>query len=229
MIGNNKIDESLKVLLAKTDNLKLIPEVVVKNIKKTKNFIISEDPDNHDYIYKVKDLVELKGHKYKDIRNKISNFKREYPGFSKFQVSTTSKVDLARFKCFHDVFYRWSKDKDLTDEEFILEKTAIYRLIEHSKEFNLLIVEITYGEELLAFSINEIVAPGFAITHFEKAIKIHKYFNSYVVEQVTKLLDDFGCQKVNWEQDLGLPGLKQSKSCYCPTEMLNKYQVKLKN
>jgi hypothetical protein len=229
MIGDNKIDESLKALLTKTDNLKLIPEVIVKNIKNPKKFIVTEDPDNHDYIYLVKNLIELKGQKYKDIRNKISKFKREYQGFDKFHVSTTSIVNLDRFKCFHDVFYRWSKDKDLTDEEFKLEKTAIYRLIEYSKEFNLLIVEIKHGEELLAFSINEIVAPGFAITHFEKAIKIHKYFNSYVVEQAAKLLNDFGCEKVNWEQDLGLPGLRQSKSCYCPTEMLNKYQVKLKN
>lgn len=227
VIGNHIIDQTLKILFKDTKTLKLVPEVVVDSIKKKADFKILEDKDNHDYIFNVKDLFELKGQKYKDIRNKISRFKREYPGFDKFQITTTSVVNIDRFKSFHDVFYRWSKGKDLTDEEFILEKTAIYRLIEHSKEFNLIIVEIKLGEELLAFSINEIVAPRFAITHFEKAIKIHKYFNSYVVKQAVKLLYDFGCEKVNWEQDLGLPGLRQSKSCYCPAEMLNKYQINL--
>jgi hypothetical protein len=92
----------------------------------------------------------------------------------------------------------------------------------------LLIIEIKLGNELVAFSINHIAAPGYAITHFEKAIKIHKYFNSYVIYQVARLQDEFGCKKVNWEDDLGFPGLRQNKSSYHPAEMLNKYQIRRK-
>ena len=73
----------------------------------------------------------------------------------KFYLNKNSKIE--RFKCFHDVFYRWSKDKDLTEEEFGLEKIAIYRLVEHSKDFNILIVEFRLGDELIGFSINEIL------------------------------------------------------------------------
>jgi len=225
LIGSSDIDRSLDALLAKTDVLKLVPEVVINNIKYPDNFNITEDQDNHDYVFNVKDLVDLCGLKYKDIRNKINKFKREYPGFEKFDITATSVLDIDKFKSFHDVFYRWSRDKDLSEKEFELEKTAIYRLVEYSKEFNLLIVEIRHKGELLAFSFNEIVEPGYAITHFEKAIKIHQHFNSFVVHEVSSFLAEFGCKKVNWEQDLGLPGLRRSKSDYCPSEMLNKYKI----
>lgn len=227
VIGNSKIDDTLRVLLNNSKTLKLIPEVVVKAIKNKEDFKVTEDIDNHDYIFNISDLANLPGHKYKTIRNKISKFKRDFTDFEKLSVSTTSVVDIERFKCFHDVFYRWSKDKDLTEEEFGLEKTAIYRLVEHSKDFNILIVEFRLGGELIGFSINEILTPGYAIAHFEKAIKIHKYFNAYMVQQVAQMMENFGAKKVNWEQDLGLPGLRRSKSNYCPTEMLNKYQVSL--
>lgn len=226
IIGSNKIDDSLSELLRKTSELRLVPKVVVDNIKNPHKFIIENDRDSYDYIYNVKDLVELKGNKYKNIRNRLSNFKREYPDYNKLEVSTTSIVNLDRFKNFQDVFYAWTKDKNLSDRKTRREKIALNRLLSHSDSFDLLIIEIKLGNELVAFSINHIAAPGYAITHFEKAIKIHKYFNSYVIYQVARLQDEFGCKKVNWEDDLGFPGLRQNKSSYHPAEMLNKYQIK---
>jgi hypothetical protein len=108
------------------------------------------------------------------------------------------------------------------------EKRALNRLLEHSRELNMLIIEIKLGDKLVAFSINNIASPGYAVTHFEKAIKIHKYFTSYVIHEVAKMQDKFGIKIVNWEDDLGFPGLRQNKSSYRPTKMLNKYQIRLK-
>lgn len=227
ILGNTKMDESLSDLLKMTPILKLVPDCTVNSIWNKSNFDITEDEDNHDYIYLVKNLVELKGKQYKDTRNKLSKFKREYSDYPNLKVSTTSIVDVDRYNSFEQVFLIWSKNKNLTDEEFELEQIAINRLLKYSKDLNLLIVEVSLNDQLIAFSINEIVESGYAICHYEKSIKMHEFFNTYLVEQVAKYLDHFGCEKVNWEQDLGLPGLKRSKHSYGPIEKLKKYQIKL--
>ncbi len=227
--GCNKIDDSLSTMLKSVKELNFVPEIVVQNIQNKDKFVIKNERDNYDYIFNVKDLVEIKGNKYKNVRNRLNKFMKEYPDYNKLNVSTTSVVNLDRFKCFQDVFYTWKTSKGLNDKETEREKKALNRLLEHSHELNLLIIEIKLGDELVAFSVNNIAAPGYAVTHFEKAIKIHKYFTSYVIHECAKMQDKFGIKTVNWEDDLGFPGLRQNKSSYRPAEMLNKYQVKLKS
>ena len=41
-------------------------------------FVTEEDRNNADYLYRTKDLVSLKGHKYDGKRNLIRQFKRDY-------------------------------------------------------------------------------------------------------------------------------------------------------
>lgn len=229
ILGNKKIDESLAQLLKNTEVLNWVPEIVVKNIKDKNRFVIENDRDSHDYVFNVKDLVELKGNKYKNARNRLNKFKKEFERYDELEVTTTSVVDLDRFKCFQDVFYTWKKGKGLNEKETARERKAIDRLLEHCHKLNMLIIEIKLGNKLVAFSVNNIASPGYAITHFEKAIKIHKYFNAFVVHEVARMQGNFGIQIVNWEDDLGFPGLRQNKSSYRPKEMLNKYQITLKS
>lgn len=226
--GGNNIDESLRVLLENNRELNFVPEIVIQNIKNKDDFVINNERDNYDYIFHVKDLVELKGNKYKNARNRLNKFKKEFNDYNKLCVSTTSIVNIERFKSFQDVFYTWETAKGLSEEETLREKKALNRLLEHSHYLNLLIIEIKLGNELVAFSVNNIASPGYAVTHFEKAIKIHKYFTSYVIHECAKMQDKFGIKTVNWEDDLGFPGLRQNKSSYRPAEMLSKYQIKLK-
>jgi hypothetical protein len=228
LLGSNKIDETLEELLEDVKVLNFVPDVVVRNIKNKEEFRITSERDNYDYIFNVKDLVELKGKKYKNVRNRLNKFKKEFADYDKLSVVTTSVVNLDRFKCFQDVFYTWEISKGLCENETDREKRALNRLLEHSHYLNLLIIEIKLGDELVAFSINNIASPGYAVTHFEKAIKIHKYFTSYVIHECAKMQDRFGINTVNWEDDLGYPGLRQNKSSYRPTEMLNKYQIRFK-
>lgn len=228
ILGNNKIDSSLITLLKTIGKLNFVPDVIVRGIKNKDKFDIKSERDNFDYIFNIKDLIELKGNKYKNARNRLKKFEREYENLDKLSVSSTSVVNLKRFKNFQDVFYTWEQAKGLSDKDTMREKRALNRLLEHSRELNMLIIEIKLGDKLVAFSINNIASPGYAVTHFEKAIKIHKYFTSYVIHEVAKMQDKFGIKIVNWEDDLGFPGLRQNKSSYRPTKMLNKYQIRLK-
>ncbi len=228
ILGNHKIDDSLVKLLSEVKVLNFVPEIVVDSIKKKEKFEIEPERDNYDYIFNVKELIELRGKKHKNARNRLNKFKKEFEDYDKLSVTTTSVVDLHKFKTFQEVFYTWKDGKGLTEDKVEREKKALNRLLKNSKDLNLLIVEIKLKNKLVAFSINNIASPGYAVTHFEKAIKIHKYFTTYVIHECAKMQDKFGIKTVNWEDDLGFPGLRQNKSSYRPTEMLSKYQIKLK-
>jgi hypothetical protein len=225
LIGNSKLDESISLLLEAANELKLVPESVITNIKNPAGFKITEDPDNYDYIYLVKDLVEMPGKKFKDIRNKISKFQREYPEFNNLELSVSNKVEESKIDSFQTVFKVWAEHKHVSREDYEQEQIAIDRLLKNSRHLSLIIMDVTLNKKVQAFSVYEILAPNYAICHFEKYAPNHPHYGPYLVKQTIGVLDKLGIEKLNWEQDLGLPGLKRLKEYYRPVEMLKKYRI----
>jgi hypothetical protein len=82
-------------------------------------------------------------------------------------------------------------------------------------------------DEPAAFTLGEELARGrmFAI-HFEKAIlrKQYRGIYQYVNQAFTALLPD-KYELINWEQDLGDPGLRQAKESYRPAGFVPKYRA----
>ncbi|HPV57096.1 MAG TPA: phosphatidylglycerol lysyltransferase domain-containing protein, partial [Tenuifilaceae bacterium] len=142
ILGNHKIDDSLVKLLSEVKVLNFVPEIVVDSIKKKEKFEIEPERDNYDYIFNVKELIELRGKKHKNARNRLNKFKKEFEDYDKLSVTTTSVVDLHKFKTFQEVFYTWKDGKGLTEDKVEREKKALNRLLKNSKDLNLLIVDI---------------------------------------------------------------------------------------
>ena len=81
---------------------------------------------------------------------------------------------------------------------------------------------------LSAFWILGILEDGYSISHFEKADTVsHQGVFAFVKKQVAHLLTEKGTTHVNLELDLGIPGLRRSKSSYAPHKHLRKYVVRL--
>ncbi len=223
LLGENSIDESLRKLLAISPALSLIPEVTVQHIVHKESFVVAEDCDNNDYIYELKDLVDLPGKKYKVKRNKANNFMRNY--VDKLRLKNIQFTNPNDHREAEQVFMRWAKQRERSEIDIKNELLAIKKLLEYSHLLNLTGILVYIDGECVGFSINEIIDKDYAICHFQKAILAYEHLDVFISQLVAKELIHFGCRYVNWEQDLGIPGLRNLKSSYQQYNFLKKYEV----
>lgn len=203
--------------------LTLVPEVSVAELP-SDNLIIEEDKDNNDYIYSTEALSELKGKTFKVKRHLANRFKKEHPEAQFITSSVSAKESEIQIL---EVLSGWV-DKKTSTEETKLENEAIKRTLMLAKlDKNDLILSGVYIEDkLVAFSIDEILANNFAISHFYKAKNNYVGVSEYLNLETAAFLFSKGIELWNWEQDLGIEGLKKSKLSYRPTQMLKKYKIR---
>ena len=224
LLGNCQIDDSLHILLAECPILALIPQEVVNNIEQPGEFITEEDRDNFDYIYNVATIANLPGGRLKKKRNKVSSAQKLY---GERLVSTTYSTISPELRSGLDAIIEgWSVNTHQLLKDQLNEKEALARLFANAKIFNLIITYVTIDSVPVGFSINEVIHNDYAICHFEKALPTHDQLSSVVTNQAAKDLLAAGCNRVNWEQDLGLEGLRKSKMSFQPACFLKKYTLK---
>lgn len=224
ILGDHKIDDSLEQLLALTDELKMVPEVVVNNIAAARAYNIEPDQDHFDYVYMLDKLADLPGGHYKTKRNKISKFMRHYGS-----DLTLKKVSFSDDNKKHEIvttFEHWAKERQRNDEEVKREREALERLLENAGQLNLICLQVFIDGISVGFSINEVVQQDYAICHFQKSNLTFEHMDLFLSNIIAKELKHFGCRYVNWEQDLGIPGLRESKQSYLQEFFLKKYRIK---
>lgn len=225
ILGDHKIDDSLEQLLSLTNELKMVPEVVVNNIAAAHTYSIEPDRDHFDYVYPLDKQADLPGGHYKVKRNKISKFMRHYGS-----DLTLKKVSLSDNNKKHEIvatFDHWTKERQRNDDEAKHEREALERLLENAGRLDLICLQVFIDGTSVGFSINEVVQQDYAICHFQKSNLAFEHTDVFLSNIIAKELKHFGCRYVNWEQDLGIEGLRELKMSYSPEFFLKKYTVSL--
>lgn len=220
--GYRNVDSHINTLLARFPRIDLIPEATINKIGHTRQLRVTEDRDNADYIYRIKDLVELSGQSFAKIRNARSLAKRLFGKDIKIQSYALSDPEFQTIR--KEILKRHFNWIEFDPEFNVDESRAIQRLLAIESEKLFVTVAIYHGG-LIAFSINEVVGK-YGVCHFEKAAPEYKKVYPLLVEGAAKLLMGRGCKYVNWEQDLGIDGLRTAKQRYRPAAYLKKYTVR---
>lgn len=225
ILGNNLIEESLNELLNITPVINLVPEITVENINTAKSFKIKQDRANFDYVYRVNQLARMSGKDYKKKRNKANTFYKAHQDIELI-VKTYKKITPELIKQIINLDIIWSKQNKQPPKDAKFERQAIQNLLNNFSKLKCFVTTIIVKDQLVAFSINETVSQQYAICHFEKALKVHhQHIYAFLAREVAKEIQVYGCQFVNWEQDLGIAGLRKSKMSYNPSKMLKKYTI----
>ncbi len=223
LIGTSMIDESMNQLLSITDSLKLVPEVTIDHIKRAENFVVTADRDQFDYIYSLDQLVNLPGAHFKGRRNKKGRFVKVYEDqlhISKIKFGSSETIPQLL-----NVFDRWAKQRGRSISEASHERLALSRLLTESTRFNLIGIVVEVDDEIVGFSINEIVQKNYAVCRFQKSLLDIDHLDAFLSNLVAVELKHYGCDLISWEQDLGIEGLRQFKESYKPVMFLKKYTV----
>ena len=229
-LGNHKVNDTVKVLLDlslkqnKNCQLKLLPEESIKNLNQ-ELFIVEEDRDHFDYIFDVEKLSVYTGSDYAVKRTEVRRFlkKNEFIESRLIDISETKiKSDILRLN------YDWLEHKKLKDPYFDIknELIAIDRFLNSKYKGRSCNIGIFCQNSLIGYSVNELVSNDYAIGHFFKTNK-HGSFE-YLMKETSKYLSENNIKFLNFEQDLGINGLKKSKLSYRPVNFLKKYSITFK-
>ena len=202
-----------------------IPEELVRIWKKNlEDRIHQEDERGHwDYIYDVKELIELKGNRFHKKKNLVNQFTKKYN--YQYVPFDAKMIDMAL--AMQEDWCTW-RDCE-SSEALSAENRAISRILDNWQTiYGLTGGALLVGQEMVAYTIAEQLSQGMIVIHFEKANPDYKgayqAINQLFLEHNGDQLDF-----VNREQDLGDEGLRKAKLSYHPIDFLKKYRVVLKS
>jgi len=227
-LGTNLVPETIKELLKYGRKEKLERELRMIP-QETTNFCsdpslhlkIKEDRDNFDYVYSLSDLSNYTDSKYLKIRNKYKKFVKEYG--SRCRIKEFNIEDEDAQNHLVSLWKEWCDIKEVYSEK---EGIALKRLIRSASSFDLTNVMMFVNEVPVGFSINCVISNEYAVSYFTKTSFSYRGANQVLMKETAKILMSKGCSFLNFEEDLGLPGLRGAKESYRPTLFLKKYDIR---
>lgn len=191
-------------------------------------FTIKNHAAYDDYVYRAKDLAELKGNRYSKKRNLINQFKREYDGTGRVTIDPITTDNTEACLVFLE---EWCQERDCdADDQFDLacEKQAAINTLLNYNAFELRGILLRIDGKVCAFGISAPLTTDMATLQYEKALGSIKGLYQYFDNACARMLFD-GYTYLNKESDMGIPGLAKAKKSYFPERMVHALRLILKD
>ncbi len=225
-IGKNKIPETTLELINfseknyQTPSLELIPEEIA-NILMKLGFTATPDPASHDYVYSISHLASMNTWPQNSSGKGVRRFVKNNSGYV---IKQNSILDISKEE-YLEMFERWTKNKNIKDCFILNEYRAFKRLFEIA-DSNLKVISLYIKNVLVGFTVYEILKNDYAMSHFAKGdISYNSSIYDILNWEEAKILKDQGVKYYNWEQDLGIHGLRISKLKYKPGFLLKQFTI----
>jgi hypothetical protein len=183
-----------------------------------------------DYIYKVDDLIELKGDQYKSKRNEINKFKKVYENFR------VEILDISKHKDgITNLFNKWVSDrtKYMPKEEvetfldgIYFERFAIKRLLNDYQNLDVVGMVLYIDDEIKGFTVGERINETTSSVIIEKTDFEILGCAQFIFREFTKYLKEiYNSEYINVGDDMGFENLKKVKMSYRPHKLIPKYTI----
>ena len=199
-----------------------VPESLAFELEKKFNFQIEHDPDNDDYIYLSEKLINLSGRRMHQKKNHYNYFMNNY-NYECLEITPDLLNDLMAVQ---EIWLSNKEDEGaLNFNQIQYELDSVHKLLQNMEVLEQKGMAIKVDGVIEAFTLGEELNGDTALIHLEKA-------NPNIRGLFVALCSNF-CRRyfshltyINREQDLGLPGLRQSKESLKPDHMCHKYSVR---
>ncbi len=181
---------------------------------------IQKDNDFEDYIFDMDSIQKLKGGHFSDKRREINTFLKTYPEYRFERLDLNNKqvrIDLG------ELFMIWEKQNSHKSSR--MESEAFLRVIIHSENLKLEGFGIYIGNKLVGFMLCERLNGEYIMSHFAKSDYNYKFAYSMLVYQTVCYYALQGYKYLNFQQDLGIEGLRKYKKLWRPIFYTEKYII----
>lgn len=227
-VGEGEFKEAVEKLIKdESENMKIVFKSVTEDRAETlKNlfpdkFEYIEERDRFDYVYSVKELIELSGKKFHKKKNQVNNFIKKY-NWEYVRYNGKDIIELLKLQQLWCDINRCSEDLWLSNEE-----AGIIKAVENFEKLKFRAGAIKVDGEIAAFSFGEHVSSDTVVIHIEKGDS--RFDGVYQMMNNIFLKEEFSDMTyVNREEDLGIEGLRQAKMSYNPVKLVKKISVEMK-
>lgn len=231
VLGANVIARTFIQLAAACSltQLERIPEIVIEKLEENEkpSFIITPARDEDDYVYNLEDLARLRGPDYRKFRRSLSNFHSKNDLQPVFMKINNTEMDMHMYVEMLNLTKKWRVARTKNFEDTSFEYYAIRRALHYAAQLPVDMWVLIERDNPLGFIITENINEH-TVLHFEKTDISVPGVGSYLKHNVFKALHESGQQFLNYEQDLGIAGLREAKLALRPVGFMKKYSVTVK-
>lgn len=217
------LDLSLEALRELTDKpvFQRVPEDLVQRLEaEDRPYDCVHDRDNDDYIYLREQLCGLGGRRMHQKKNHYNYFVNHY----QFECLPLTRDLVPELLDVQEGWLATKEERNIPSSLLTHEVESVHELLRHFEELNQLGLAIRIDGRIAGFTMGEVMSPDTVLVHLEKA--------DYEIRGLFVALSSHFCRTlppeivyINREQDLGLPGLRQSKESLKPDHLRQKYIV----
>lgn len=228
-LGTQRVRDTVERLLEQADGeriapiLRLVPGSVVESANgQLSDLVVTEDPDSADYIIAAHELIELTSGRWRSKRKSANRFRRKHPHCVVSEMDLADHITQVQVQ---KLFETWAAKKRKSSAETQNEFAAMERIMRYSHRFHLLTVGAFLDGRLIGFTINEVVHDGHYMGHFGKTDPDCTGISVVLESETAKAMTQLGIAHMNYQQDLGLDGLRIYKESWRPVHRLQKLVI----
>ncbi|MGN1350425.1 MAG: DUF2156 domain-containing protein [Anaerovoracaceae bacterium] len=201
--------------------MRLIPPHMQSSYMKVMpgRFLFLNDRDNHDYVYRVDELAELKGKRFHGKKNHVNCFNREYEG--RFETVPMSS-ELVKEALVLLKYIDAKKQVTGFDADMLrMEAEALEDILPVYDRLGLEGCALLIDGKLEAYAFGGRLGDDTIVEHVEKANIDFSGIYQKLNQEFCKMMQG-RYEFVNREEDMGLAGLRKAKTSYRPVRMIEK-------
>ena len=177
-----------------------------------------DDRPNYDYIYRVQDLVELKGRAYHSKKNHLNYFKKTY----QYQYAELTSDMADEVMKFISDFNRKKEIPPHEMELLVMEEEAMEDVFRNLEKVGYIGGAILIEGNIEAVAVGGMLGSDTVTEHVEKANTDFRGLYQLMLNEFCRHVSS-RAEYLNREEDMDIENLRKSKLSYKPVELLEKY------
>lgn len=186
--------------------------------------------DAFEYIYDCREQATCAGGKFEDMRRQTRLYFKHYGQHTKITVDNTITQSVITKESVMHLFDDWlgfGTDGSQNPEEENRALAAFFEKKNRKYFGELVIIRIFYKSKLVAFSVNEMIDEHNAINHFHKSNLNLSGISYFTFFSTMEILNQKGVKYLNFQEDVGIPGLRAFKQKMRPAIIDKRYAIQL--
>ncbi|MDQ7837153.1 MAG: phosphatidylglycerol lysyltransferase domain-containing protein [Thermodesulfobacteriota bacterium] len=211
------------------------PEKFVRaHLGNQSRYVLREDLDIADYIYRTEDMITLRGRRYHGQRNFIKRFKQSYPDYStEFLHDEENIPECLQFnnEWLENKLQALSQQLDIHSDpppDMVVflraESETARKILMNFESLDLTGLAVRIDRKIRAFTVGQKLNTRTALVHIEKAdhsyLGLSQFLSQAFCEQAWA-----DCEYINRMEDLGIEGLRKAKLALGPHHLAKKYTI----
>jgi len=201
----------------------LTPDFLVESIEDPSKYTIIPDEDNWDYILSTEMHATLADSSLSRTRRKVRRFQREAGNVEVKPIDLTS---IKNKLMLTQTTRGWENAFPVHNNETNQEVFALDKVLLLAELVDLRCLAVFVDDKLEGYSLYRYLPQSeYCVVSHIKESKHYPHIFDFITHAVATTVHEEGIKFMNFEQDLGLPGLRFHKQGLRPVTMLKKYTV----